>query len=122
MPNLATKRALHDISLGALACLVPHLIAFEAQLGIAIKRVMGILAAENAIRATPLIGTLLRHVTELLAITALYRRVVLSVVARHLVFQPREHIVLRRKYRVSIIFAARFLHGLVPAHLAIRRM
>ena len=48
---------------------------------------MGVLAAEDAVWAAALIRTLLCHVAELLAITALDRWVRLDIVPSHLVFK-----------------------------------
>ena len=78
---------------------------------------MGVLAAENAIGSSPLIGTLLGHVPKLLAVATLDRRVVFGVVARHLVLQTTEHVVFGRQHRVLVLLSARLQDCLV--HLAI---
>ena len=75
MADLSTAEALHDVGLGALVGLMSHLVALEAQLGITVERVMGVLATEDAVWPTALIMALLRHVAELFAVAALYRRV-----------------------------------------------
>lgn len=77
------------------------LIALKAKLGIAVERVMGIFTAQDAVWTTALIGTLLGHVTELLTIATLDRRIRLDIVSGHLILEAREHIILH----IRIFFA-----------------
>ena len=62
---------------------------------------MCILTTQDAVRATALIGTLFGHVTELLTIATLDRRIRLDVVSGHLILEAREHIILH----IRIFFA-----------------
>lgn len=50
-----------------------HLVALETKLGIALKRVMGPLATQNAVRATSLVRTLLGHMSEQFAVATFNR-------------------------------------------------
>ena len=93
MAYLSTAEALHDIGLGALVGLVSHLVTLEAQLGIAVERVVRVLSAEDAVGPAALIRALLRHVAKLLTVATLYRRVRLRVVPSLLVLQPIEHVI-----------------------------
>ena len=72
---LLTCLALCHISLLALCCFVASLVALEAKLGSAFETVMLVTSTEDALRSAALVGALLRHVAELLAIVALDRRV-----------------------------------------------
>ena len=93
MADLTAQETLHDIGLVALISLMAHLVALEAKFGVTVEGVMSVLTTQNAIWTAPLIGALLRHMSKLLAIPALYRRVELDVVAGHLVFHLGEHVV-----------------------------
>lgn len=86
MADLTTQEALHDVGLIALIGLMANLVALEAEFGVAVEGVMGVLAAQDAVGTAAFIRALFRHVAELLAVAALDRRVELNVVARHLVF------------------------------------
>ena len=110
---MTTRCALHDVGLGALVRLMADLVAFEAELGIALERVVGVLAAEDAVRAAASVGALARHVAELFAVATFDSRVRLDIVAGHLVFHPREHVVLH----ALVIVVARLLHRVL--HLAV---
>ena len=101
--NLTAWQTLHDIGLGALISLMANLIALEAKLGVAIKWIVRILTAEDAVWATAFIGTLICHVTKLLAIATLDRGVGLDVVTCQLILHLREHVVLH----LFILFARR---------------
>lgn len=73
--DLSTDEALDDFSLLALTSLVAHFIALEAQLLVALERVVGVLSAKNAVHPAALIGTFPRKVPEFLTVTALNSRV-----------------------------------------------
>ena len=121
VPNLVAEDAFNDVFLGALTRYVPCLVALEAQLLSAVEGVVGVLAAEDAVRATALVRALLGHVSELLAVSAFDRRVRLDVVTSHLVFHFRKHVVFQRRAAVGVLLSARLLHCLV-ANLAVRRL
>jgi len=112
--DLATTRTLHDVCLCALVRLVAHLVALEAEFSVALKRVVGVLATENAVGPAALVGTLSRHVTELLAVAALYRRVRLRVVPGLPVLHPRKHVII-----AHVILFSRLLH--CEPHLVVSR-
>lgn len=76
----------HNVLLVALASKMPHLVAFETDLFRALKRVMSVLTAQNAIKAQSLVGTVPLHVTELFTIATLNRWVLISVIACNLTF------------------------------------
>ena len=82
-----------------------HLIALEAKLCITVKRVVCVLATEDAVWAAPLIRALFCHVAKLLAISTLDRWIVFSVVARHLVLQAREHVIFSQQC-VAIVLSS----------------
>lgn len=105
MAYLAAQETLHDVGLGAFVRLMANFVALEAELGVALERVVGVLATQNAVGPTTLVGALLRHVAELLAVATLYGRVRLDIVARHLVLHLREHVVL-----AVFVVVARLLH------------
>lgn len=87
MANLSTEEALHDVCLLAFIRFVTDLVALEAELLIAVKRVMGVLAAKNAVHAFPLIRTFSCKVPELLAVAAFYGRVGIDEVPGLLVLE-----------------------------------
>ena len=77
------------------------LVTLKTKLGIAVERIMGIATAQDAIWPTALIGTLLGHVTKLLTIATLDRRIRLDIVSSHLILETREHVILH----IRILFA-----------------
>ena len=95
MANLATTEAFDYILLSALAGFVAHFIAFETEFGIAIKRVVSVLATQDAVESATLVGTLLRHVPEFLAVATLDGWVGLDVVTRYLVLHLVKHVFLK---------------------------
>ena len=69
---------------------MPPLVAFEAEFSITIEGVMGILAAQNAVWSTPLIGAFSRHMAKLFTVTTLDSRIKLIIVACHLLLHSLE--------------------------------
>ena len=80
--------------MGAFAGFVADTVAFEAEFGVAVEGVVGVGAAEDAVEAGALVGTLTGHVAELFAVAALDGGVVVEEVARLRVLQLGEHVVL----------------------------
>ena len=88
MPNLATLLAFHNVCLRALVGLVTDFVTLEAKLGVAVKAVVLVASTENAVRPAALVRTFSRHVTELLAVSALDGRVGVGVVPCHAILHP----------------------------------
>ena len=80
MANLTTSEAFDDIRRLAIACLMTHLIAFEAQFCRAIRRLVALIATQNASLLLPFIWALSGHMTELFAPNALDGRIELHEV------------------------------------------
>ena len=80
MANLTTSEALDDIRRLAIACLMTHLIALEAQFCRAIRRFVALIATQNASLLLPFIWALSGHMTELFAPNALDGRIELHEV------------------------------------------
>ena len=111
---LATRKTFHNVGLCALISLMADLVTFKAKLGIAVERIVSIATAQDAIWPTALIGTLLGHVTKLLTIATLDRRIRLDIVSGHLILETREHIILH----IRILFAC---HRLLR-YVTVRRL
>lgn len=110
--HLATSEAFHDVLLGTLAGFVTHLVAFEAEFGVALMGLVRVAAAQNAVEPTALIGTLFRHVAKLLTIATLDGGVAVDVVARYLTLHPRKHVVFSVQW-LFIVVGFRSVHLLV---------
>ena len=80
MANLTTSEALDDIRRLAIACLMTHLIAFEAQFCRAVGRFVALIATQNAGLLLPFVRALSGHMAELFAPNALDGRIELHEV------------------------------------------
>jgi len=89
---LAASQAPRDVLGDAVTRLMAHRITLEAQLGVAVETFVAFRAAQYAIEAALLVGTLARHMPELMAAATLYRRVRLQVVSAALLLQLGEHV------------------------------
>jgi len=81
MSNVIALFTLDDVFFFTLLGLMTHLIAFKTHLFIAIKGIMGIIAAEYAIKPLGLIRTFFGKMAKLFAVVALDCRVFLGPVA-----------------------------------------
>jgi ABC-type microcin C transport system permease subunit YejE len=63
--------ALDGVFFGAILGLVTHFVAFEAHFLVAVKRLVVVFAAKDAVHALGVVGAFTRHVTKLLAVEAL---------------------------------------------------
>jgi hypothetical protein len=72
MSNMVTLWTLLNDLFRALSSFVTYLVAFEAHLGVTIKRLVGVLPAKNATPTLCFIWTLSRHMPELFAVSTLY--------------------------------------------------
>ena len=91
---MAAQETLHNVLVGALACLMPYLVTLEAEFGVTVKGVVFIGATKDAVETDSLIGTLLRVVAKLLAITTFDGWVRLDVVPRDLILHFGKQVVL----------------------------
>jgi len=112
--DLPARQALHDISLGTLVRFMAHLVALEAELGVAVEAIVCVLAAKDAVWSAALVWALPRHVPKLLAVPTLYSRVRIRVVPSHAVLHTVEEVVLI----LHVVLLARLGY---LAHLAVRR-
>lgn len=117
MAHLATLLAFHYIFLSAFARLMSPLVALKAELGVAFKAVMGVLATKDAIHTAALIGTLACHMTELLAVSALDGWVELGVVAGCLVLHAREKVIVAHLIIIFVLNQWHLFHLSFLFHL-----
>jgi len=113
--NLATGCTLHNIGLSALVGLMASLVALKTEFGIAFKAVVGVLAAQDAIRTASFIRTLASHMSEFLAVAAFDCWIAFSVVPSLLIFQSAKHIILHW----IIFLLPSLLDSLVSSYLAV---
>jgi hypothetical protein len=70
--DVVALRALDDIFFIAVFGLRTNFVAFEANVLLAVKRLVGVFAAKDAVHSLGLVGTFASHVTELLTVVTLH--------------------------------------------------
>ena len=110
MAHMAAEETLHNVLVGALACLVSSLVALETELGVTVKGVVLVGATEDAVKTNSGIGTLLCIVAKLLAITTFDGWVRLNVVPGDLILHFGKQVVFLTKHLVLILIVC--LRGL----------
>ena len=78
--NMVAFATLYYISFVAVSGLMPNLVAFETHFFVAVKRLVSVFAAKDAVETLGVIGTFSSHVAELLAVVAFHSDVFLSPV------------------------------------------
>jgi hypothetical protein len=100
--DVSASTACRNVLFSAVSGFVSHLVALETHLFIALERIVGVLAAQDAVAFLRFIRTLLCHVAELTAVVALYRRVLVSKVP--LTLRDLLQIVIRSRFFVVKVF------------------